>query len=254
MAPAGGIYSTANDMGNWLKMWINSGKYNNREILPATYVKEATSSQMVGGAEYPGEFKDIYLSTIGFGWGITSHRGYYTLGHSGYIDGYSSLVGFFPTEKLGIVVLSNQRSAANSVIFNSIADRLLNVTPFDWNARLKKSVEASKPKAQDNVAEPKKAVPKAITTPAHALKEYVGKFHNSLYDTVYVTLKNDSLFAGVGTEKVLLMHEYRDVFITRGLDFRKVNFRFSDMDKVDEFTVPLEGKPAVFKYVASNTK
>ncbi|MEQ8425706.1 MAG: serine hydrolase domain-containing protein, partial [Cyclobacteriaceae bacterium] len=47
MAPAGSINSSVNDMANWVITWINGGKYKGKEIIPADYVTEAMSSQMV---------------------------------------------------------------------------------------------------------------------------------------------------------------------------------------------------------------
>jgi hypothetical protein len=50
-------------MAKWLITWINGGKFEGKEVLPASYVSEAISSQMVssGGLpskEYPA---NIYL-------------------------------------------------------------------------------------------------------------------------------------------------------------------------------------------------
>ena len=53
MRPAGSINSSVNEMSKWLITWINGGKYGDKEILPASYVREAISSQNVMDARLP---------------------------------------------------------------------------------------------------------------------------------------------------------------------------------------------------------
>ena len=41
MGPAGSINSSVMEMAKWVTTWINGGKFNGKEILPASYVTEA---------------------------------------------------------------------------------------------------------------------------------------------------------------------------------------------------------------------
>src|SRR5690606_28295511 len=50
MSPAGSINSSVSDMSKWLIAWINNGKFEGKEIMPASYITEAISSQMVSSA------------------------------------------------------------------------------------------------------------------------------------------------------------------------------------------------------------
>ncbi|WP_199142112.1 serine hydrolase domain-containing protein, partial [Pedobacter sp. ASV12] len=139
MGPAGSINSNVDDMANWLKVWISGGYYKGKEILPSSYVREASSSQMVMDDGLPKADKDIYLSTYGLGWMISSYRGHYLVEHGGNINGFSASVSFFPTDKLGIVVLTNQNSSGvPTVVLNSIADRMFALEKIDWNGRERK--------------------------------------------------------------------------------------------------------------------
>jgi CubicO group peptidase (beta-lactamase class C family) len=47
MAPAGAINSSVNDMAKWVTAWINNGKYEGKEIIPAAYRTDAMSSQTI---------------------------------------------------------------------------------------------------------------------------------------------------------------------------------------------------------------
>lgn len=214
MGPAGSINSCANDMANWLKMWIAKGQYNKKEILPAAYVEQASSAQMVMGGGLPAEYKDIYSSSYGLGWMISSYRGHYMVEHGGNIDGFSASVAFLPTDRLGIVVLTNQNgSAAPGVIVKSIMDRMLKLKPIDWNGKTVKQIaelKKIKPKTLDN------RVPG--TKPSHTLESYAGSISNPAYGTLNITFKNDSLFAQFGKDKVWLKHYHYDIFEVKGIE------------------------------------
>ncbi|QNR85912.1 serine hydrolase [Pedobacter riviphilus] len=262
MGPAGSINSSVNDMTHWLKVWISGGSYKGKEILPTSYIREAASSQMVMGSALPEKDKDIYLSTYGFGWMISSYRGHYMVEHGGNINGFSASVSFFPTDNLGIVVLTNQNtSSVPEIVYSSIADRMLGLKNIDWNGRTNKEKTAAK--------EREKAVKKTVenakvlnTKPSHPLKDYDGLFDNPAYGVINVTFKNDSLIALMGKEKLLLRHYHYDVFSISGIDKNgkidtaesdlRFNFISGQDGKIEGISIPLERgmKPTVFAYRA----
>ncbi len=208
MGPAGSINSSVLEMTNWLKVWINKGVLNGRKILPESYINEAISSQMVVSPGYPGtETPDLHVSNYGFGWFISSYRGHYRVDHGGNIDGFSASTAFFPTDSIGIVVLTNQNaSALNNLVRNTIADRLLNLNPIDWNERRNKSEmkPASDVKGEENR--------KRGTQPSHPLKDYTGLYTHKAYGTFEVKHQNDSLMAVFPNGKMWLRHYHYDVF------------------------------------------
>ncbi|MES1225307.1 MAG: serine hydrolase, partial [Bacteroidota bacterium] len=213
MGPAGSINSCVNDMSKWVITWINDGKYEGKQIIPETHRNEAISSQMVvGGAMPDKENPDIYFSNYGFGWLMSSYRGHYRVEHGGNIDGFSASTCFFPSDSVGIIVLSNQNaSSVPSIIRNLIADRMLKLKYKDWNSELKARVE--KAKKQDSEAK-KAATPpeKKITTTTHALTDYEGLYTNNGYGTFDIQVQRDSLFAFVGNKTIWLRHKLYDIF------------------------------------------
>jgi CubicO group peptidase (beta-lactamase class C family) len=211
--PAGSINSNVLDMCNWVITWINGGKFNGKEILPPAFMKDAISSQTVIGPGLPTKEKpDIYFSTYGFGWMLSSYKGHYRVEHGGNIDGFSALTSFFPTDSIGIIVLSNQDgSPVPSIIRNLIADRLLGKGYFNWNDDLRLAYE----KAKTQAAEAEKAKTSTQvkgTTPSHSLSAYEGLYSNAGYGAFDVFLKNDSLFARTPGRLMYLKHYHYDVF------------------------------------------
>ena len=219
MGPAGSINSNVTDMAQWVSVWINGGKFNGKEVLPGQYVTEATSSQMVSGSGLPdNENPDIHFSAYGFGWSISSYRGHYRVQHGGNIDGFSALTCFFPSDSIGIVVLSNQNgSVVPAIVRNILADRMLGLQRKDWNGSQKKAT--AKAIADAKAADKTKTTPPVINAPfTHALKDYDGLYTNPGYGTMDISLKGDSLFVNLKRSQFWLRHSRYDNFELLNVD------------------------------------
>lgn len=211
MAPAGSINSSVNEIGNWLKVWINNGKFNGEEILSANYVREAMSSHSVIGAAIPdADNPDMFLANYGYGWMISSYKGHYRVEHGGNIDGFSASVAFYPTDSLGIVVLANQNgSSVPSLARNTAADRMLETRKMDWSKYFTDQQEKNR-QAQENIEQESTAV--ANTSPSHVLNDYTGNYYHPGYGRFEITKESDSLFANFKLMKMYLKHEHYDIF------------------------------------------
>jgi CubicO group peptidase (beta-lactamase class C family) len=195
MGPAGSINSSVKEMSNWLMVWLYGGKFNGREIIPAGFARDAMSSQMI---IYPGfpeaDTKEIQFANYGFGWMLASYRGHYRVEHGGNIDGFSASTCFFPTDSIGIVVLSNQNnSEIPGIVRNIIADRLFGVKYFDWNTWKYNNYQENK-KANSGAEKSKIISPNGEVTKFHPLKDYTGLYNNKGYGTMDVYIEKDSLF------------------------------------------------------------
>ncbi|RYF91110.1 MAG: serine hydrolase [Chitinophagaceae bacterium] len=213
MAPAGSINSSVNDMAKWLMMWINAGKYEGKEILPSPYVSEAISSQMVTSAGLPGAQRpDVHFSTYGFGWMLSSYRGHYRVEHGGNIDGFSASASFFPSDSVGIVVLTNEDgSAVPNVVRNLIADRMLNLSYTDWQTKAYREDTALQAKQKQAMASVV-ADRKPGTKMSHTKQDYTGLYKSVAQEQFEVILQNDSLFVLAPREKLYMHHYHYDVF------------------------------------------
>ncbi len=258
MSPAGAINSSVNEMANWVITWINDGKFNGKEIIPSVFRNEAISSQFIMGSALPGKEKPgLYFSTYGFGWMLSSYNGHYRVEHGGNIDGFSASTCFFPTDSIGIIVLTNQNgSPVPSLVRNIISDRVLGLKYYDWNADLKKTKEKAKSVEDSTV---KSNVPKTNHPSTHALKDYAGNYNNPGYGTMHIYLQNDSLFAE-GKGKILwLRHNNFDVFdllikdSQNGIDtaavLSKAQFQLGMNGDIESISIPFEAgiKPIEFK-------
>lgn len=252
MGPAGSINSSVNEMANWVMTWINGGKFNGNEILPAAYVNEAKSSQMViSGALPDKEIPDAYLANYGFGWMISSYRGHYRVEHGGNIDGFSASTCFFPSDSIGIIVLTNQNaSPVTGIVRNIIADRVLGLKPIDWNGRTN-AAQAKAKKAEKEAEGNMTSNKKAGTSPSHPMADYTGLFNNPGYGTFEVINRNDSLIMVTQNGDAWLRHYHYDVFELMSIDKEegidttqkdnlKVQYQQSVAGEITGLTAPLQ--------------
>ncbi len=257
IGPAGSINSTAKDMANWLLTWVNDGSFNGKEIIPSSFRNQAISPQMATGGGLPGsDNQDVHMNAYGLGWGMSSYRGHYRVEHGGGIDGFITSTCFFPSDSLGIFVVSNQ-GAPTSAIRNFIADRMLNLTARNWSQmqltqRLKADSLVGSAPNNDSLNQIKG------TMPSHALVDYSGSYDNKGYGVVKVFIENDTTWidyneAGKRT-KSYLEHYHYDVFRTLSTEEKsnnknapKINFNSDDRGMINSFAVQLE--PSVEKIV-----
>lgn len=259
MGPAGSINSCANDMGNWVSTWIMGGKFNGTEVIPVSYVRDASSSQMIVSGGQPKEHSDIQFTNYGLGWFLESYRGHYLVQHGGNIDGFSANVAFYPTDSIGIVVLTNQNgSEVPEIVRNLISDKLFALPSIPWNADAKKQREEMM-KAMKTVEKAADSLQIKNTHLSHPLADYAGLYGNPAFSEFTITLKNDTLFTFIAGEKSWLKHYHYDVFEFRSVDPKDdaegsdeshflINFGTASSGKIESASMDLgePGKETVF--------
>ncbi|SDI59692.1 serine hydrolase [Winogradskyella thalassocola] len=261
MSPAGSINSSVNDMTKWLMTWINKGKYNDQQIIPEDYVKEAMSSQMVVAAGFPSkELPDAQFANYGYGWFLHSYKGHYLVEHGGNIDGFSASVALYPSDSLGIVVLTNQNgSPVPRLIRNITADYMLNVDKTEWAKKYKEDLEKSLEVMKEAKDEAETSNVKN-TRPSHTKLDYTGTYEEKGYGKFEIEIENDSLFSKLNGKKIFLNHFHYDTFelleVKNGKvdttdigNSVKINFSTNFVGDIDYGRMDIEGlvDPIAFK-------
>lgn len=221
IGPAGSINSTVNDMARWVIAWINGGKFNGKQVLPAAYVTEASGTQMPIGGGRPGkEMPDIYGASYGLGWMLSTYRGHYQVEHGGNIDGFSASTCFYPSDSIGIIILTNQSaSPVPNLLRNIFSDRLLGVKYYAWNDTAMKKLNEMKSRDKDDKKKDTAAVAKIKGADViRSLRDYTGNYASNAFGKFEVIVQNDSLFALLPDSKEYLKHICYDVFQTYTVD------------------------------------
>lgn len=250
MSPAGSINSSALEMTKWIGIWLNKGKYKDKQVLPEAYVKKAINPLFIINGIADPKFPDQHLNSYGYAWFVSSYKGHYRMDHGGNIDGFSANVSLFPNDDIGIVVLTNQNGSMLPVLARNIAaDLLLATKATDWIAYLKEKQTANKKKLTETKTEAANAKVNG-TKPSHSLQEFTGDYKHPGYGTFYITVKNDSLFAQTPKGELYLSHRHYDIFTPMEVKNNVVdtdteehsgfNFQTDDAGKIVALTIKLE--------------
>ncbi len=212
-APAGGASSTLNDLIRWMRLQLNEGKLEGRQLISATALAETHTPQIVTSFN-PDQGRVV---SYGLGWNVNVERGGKVFWkHSGaFALGMRTEVAMLPAEELAIAVLSNAAPTGvpeglTESFFDLVLDGKLQ---RDWvgfanrmfDEEIKKELGQEREYSQ----------PPAPPTSALKLPAYAGKYANDFFGSIEIVDEQDSLFLRLGPKPMefALRHWDRDVFI-----------------------------------------
>lgn len=214
-SPAGGASSTVRDMTKWLRLQLGNGKFEGRQVVDAGALEETHVPHMVAEPPHsPAGRTGFY----GLGWNVSyDDQGRLKLGHSGaFALGAATNVSLLPSEKLGIVVLTNgEPIGVPEAISTTFLDTAQTGGPtVDWLTFLGRLFEQSLHGDHSNVDYSK---PPASPAPAKANSAYTGTYANEYYGPMTVSAKGSELSMQLGPKKqrFVLTHYDGDTFSYR---------------------------------------
>jgi hypothetical protein len=192
MAPAGSISSSVNDLSKWIRMQLSNGKFEDKEVVPASAIAKTRLPHSIignGGAM----FNTGHFALYGLGWDLQEYNGKKIVGHTGGVNGFVTSVTLVPEEKLGIVVLTN--TDANSffeALKWELMDAYLGLPYRNYSNRMLLShkigdaeMEKMLTTKRDTInSKPKTALP---------LKDYTGEYVHELYGKMNIKLEKGEL-------------------------------------------------------------
>ena len=195
---AGGILSNVDDMGKWVLMQLNNGKYGSNPekqlFSPARQTDMWTIHTVIPSA--PNPRYNTHFSGYGFGWGLSDLKGNLRVGHTGGLPGMLTSVTMMPDLKLGIIVLTNTESgggAAFSAITQSIIDSYLGLDDNKWIDKYSK-VMRSRQAGADSVTTRVWQIVAANRGLAINPANYTGIYQDKWFGKVEVFMKNNQLW------------------------------------------------------------
>jgi CubicO group peptidase (beta-lactamase class C family) len=194
--PAGGIYSSVNDMSKWALMLLGGPGAPAPLLKPATLQEVWTPQTILPVSPAPSPYH-THFGAYGLGWFLRDACGYKEVSHTGGEIGMVTKVLLLPELHLGVIVLTNQENgAAFTAVTNFIEDHYLGVSGLDrvqeMIDRLKaRNAGADKTTAAvwQQVAAAQKAAPKRPSYGA-----YVGRYHDVWLGDVLVYQQGPQLW------------------------------------------------------------
>ncbi|MFI6014559.1 serine hydrolase [Streptomyces sp. NPDC051243] len=214
-SPAGGASSTASDMTKWLRLQLGNGRFEGRQLIDAAALEQTHLPYMVSEPPHsPAGRAGFY----GLGWNVSyDDQGRLKLGHSGgFALGAATNVALLPSEKLGIVVLTNgEPIGVPEAIASTFLDTAQTGGPtVDWLTFLGPIFKESLHGEESSVDYSK---PPASPAPAKANSAYTGTYANEYYGPMAVSAQGDELTMQLGPKKqrFSLRHYDGDTFSYR---------------------------------------
>lgn len=212
--PAGGIYSTAEDLTKWMLVHLSGGKLGDKQIIRSETLQELHRTTM------PVRFEsdtDVFEVGYGLGWFTQFYRGEPLLTHGGNHWGVSTDLALLPRLGLGVAVLANQDSSQYpTALLRTIIDRFMGVSR-DWPAEMLKH-HRTRLERKDNLPQKQAAERELNTKPSRPLSAYIGTYSHPAMGPVKVVLDGAHLMIEGSGEKSPLIHWHYDVFAAASTD------------------------------------
>lgn len=239
-----GLNSSVNDLARWMQLQMAGGEYQGKRIISNQRLFEMWQPSMIQTltpasiANEPTRNFQAY----GLGYALNDWHGKKIVSHSGGLDGMISQLAMVPSEKLGVVVLTNSESGASRFIRDRILECLLGVED-----RKDKSAEAvSRLAAADQVDAQTRdkldAERRTGTQPTIPLADFASTYQSQLYGDVAISLDQDRLVMRLGPAPNFvadLEHWHLNTFQIHWRDSVKYNFPRGFVN----FTLDAAGRP-----------
>lgn len=192
LAAAASICSSVNDMSHWVQMILNDGRYNELEVINVNALKATMfPTSIIGNGRHP--FNKNTFRLYGLGWDLMDYEARRIVSHTGGVDGFVTSVTLVPSEKLGIVVLTNtDHNTFYQACKYEILDAFLGLPYRNYSSVM--LANALKNQQEDAVWLKEKQDTVAMKLKSSLdLKEYTGQYSNEAYGPVQVSLEKGCL-------------------------------------------------------------
>ena len=238
VAPAGLLFSCAEDIARWLLFHLGDGAPDGRRVLSAETLAQLHRIRIP--FDDPTADPEIHHLGYALGWGVGSWGRRRVLWHSGGIDGFATELLLLPHEGVGVAVSANctHTSALPTALTRHVAQQLLGEQPEPWGARLHEQREQERAKAA--------LAPDPVpgTTRSHPLADFAGDYHHPGYGTLTVEVDAGRLLVLLGELEFAAEHRHFDTWM---LDYpalgerTSVTFHTDAAGVVRDAVLPLDG-------------
>jgi CubicO group peptidase (beta-lactamase class C family) len=192
LAPAGSMSSSVSELTHWLRMQLDSGRFEGKEIVPFQVLQKTRVGNTIVNSQKSGK-SPTNFTLYGLGWFLEDYQGRLVMQHSGGVNGFVCKVAFVPEERLAMVILTNtDTNYLYEALYYQILDAYLK-RPFQnyhqlFFSQYTKQEAADKAKLDADVAQvarkPKPALP---------LDNYTGTYTHPVYGEMEIKMEEGAL-------------------------------------------------------------
>ncbi|SEP27137.1 serine hydrolase [Mucilaginibacter sp. OK283] len=197
ISPAGGVWSSVEDMAKWVNCMLDSTKYSGSQRLlkPESWAMLLKPQTFVPESEfYPtARVTKPHWITYGLGWFQQDYQGQKVDFHTGSLTGLVAINGMIVDKKVGVYILANLDHAElrHALMFKAFDFFALGGNR-DWSKEFLALYGDILAKRQKSTKE-YEAKRVMGTHPTLDLKAYAGTYSDPLYGTVVITATADKL-------------------------------------------------------------
>jgi len=187
MGPCASMTSNVTDLGKWLQLQLDSGRYQGQRVLPWSVLRKTRDANtLLSTRKSP--VRPTHFTTYGLGVLSTDYSGKQVFWHTGGASGQVSNVCFVPEAGLGIAILTNNDNQSFfEALRYQLLDSYLGVPYVDRSAQSLKVAKADR--LADN---PTKKLDARVSKKAKLplpVASYAGNFDNALFGSVIIAPK-----------------------------------------------------------------
>lgn len=244
---AGGVNSNISDLGKWVQLWLNQGKYGeglSKRLFSEAVYREITSPQTILPVYRPGPY-NTHFSAYALGFGVSDEKGYKLVTHTGGLEGMVTQVSMIPELNLGIIVLTNQQEGGAFVsITNQVKDFYYGITGTDRVTQYSKGRQGQVDMANKLVDSIWKEIQSVKPSEKPNINLFTGTYHDVWFGDVTISIKNGKAWFDSKRSPKLT----GEVFYYKANTFAvKWADRSMDADAFLNFSLDEEGKAAGLK-------
>jgi CubicO group peptidase (beta-lactamase class C family) len=199
IAPAGAVWSTADDIGKWVNFMLGNTTARGKELIKPATLNEIFKPQVVvpAGQFYPTiALTKPHWMTYGLGWFQHDYRGEMVNFHTGSLAGRTAIIGLLRDKKLGVYIFGNLDHAE---VRHALMYKVFDLFAFadnsrDWSMEFKALYDNREAQAAKQVEAMKsRRVPN--TRPSLLLASYAGRYSDPFYGSVEIAVVGEKLKA-----------------------------------------------------------
>ncbi len=241
LAPAGFVYSSVNDMINYMRLLLNDGIFERDTIVSKDIINEIFKPQIIFPVLSPPIHNEF--TSYGLGWWVTPKNGHKIIDHSGGIDGMVANLVMIKDLNIGIIVLTNTDELTPLIMTSELLKQVFGDKSYDLYAPFKKYRDYSLSQEKSNKEKLEKLRVNG-TKPSLDLKLYAGIYNDKMYGDIFVKYNVGNLeinFSHTPLFKGRLKHWHYDTFMVDWYDARIPNgfvtFNFNEKREIVGITL-----------------
>jgi CubicO group peptidase (beta-lactamase class C family) len=203
MHAAGGIVSSAADMGNWLMFQVNAGSAGNSQLYPKEMLLMTQKERVRNAHKFSAVFDG---QGYGLGWRTGTFKNTPLVYHFGGYTGFFCHLSFLPEKKMGVAVFVNhdEGSIAGNLIAEYAYDLYMGTPDLKkhekyLNRKISKLIKKNQKSERKSIQQFAKR-PWLLTLPKSS---YAGSFANPELGTLTVAFEKEELVVTFGNMKAV---------------------------------------------------